>query len=95
MAELRKVPAAVRFISAEPLLGPLNLDLDGIHWLIAGGESGPNHRPMDERWALELRDQCALSGIAFSSSSGAGRAKTGGRESRGSHVGRHARSTTD
>ena len=47
VAELRKVPAAVRFISADPLLGPLNLDLDGIHWLIAGGESGPNHRPMD------------------------------------------------
>ena len=84
VAELRKVPAAVRFISAEPLLGPLNLDLDGIHWLIAGGESGPNHRPMDERWALELRDQCALSGIAFFFKQwGGARAKTGGRELEG------------
>ena len=44
----------------EPLLGSLNLDLDGIHWLIAGGESGPNHRPMDGRWALELRDPATL-----------------------------------
>lgn len=84
VAELRKVPAAVRFISAEPLLGPLNLNLDGIHWLIAGGESGPNHRPMDERWALELRDQCASSGIAFFFKQwGGARAKTGGRELEG------------
>ena len=81
VAELRKVPAAVRFISAEPLLGPLDLDLDGIDWLIAGGESGPSHRPMDERWALDLRDQCALSGIAFFFKQwGGARAKTGGRE---------------
>ena len=76
VAELRKVPAAVRFISAEPLLGPLDLDLGGIDWLIAGGESGPNHRPMDERWALELRDQCAPRlASPFSSSSGRGPAR--------------------
>lgn len=80
-AELLKVPAAVRFISAEPLLGPLDLDLDGIDWLIAGGESGPNHRPMDGRWALDLRDQCAISATAFFFKQWGGtRAKTGGRE---------------
>jgi protein gp37 len=65
VAELRTVPAVVRFISAEPLLGPLRLDLDGIDWLIAGGESGFGHRPMDERWVLDLRNQCASSGTAF------------------------------
>jgi protein gp37 len=83
-AELRKVPAAVRFISAEPLLGPLDLDLAGIDWLIAGGESGPRHRLMDERWALDLRDQCATSGVAFFFKQwGGARAKTGGRELEG------------
>ena len=56
---LREVPAAVRFISAEPLLGPLKgLDLDGIDWLIAGGESGPGHRRVDEDWIIDLRDRC-------------------------------------
>ena len=63
---LRSVPAAVRFISAEPLLGPLyDLDLSTIHWLIAGGESGHNARPMNEEWALDLRDQCAAADVAF------------------------------
>jgi protein gp37 len=63
---LRKVPASVRFISAEPLLGPLEgLDLDGIHWLIAGGESGPGHRPVREEWVAKLRDQCGADGVAF------------------------------
>ena len=63
---LRTVPAEVRFISAEPLLGPLgDLDLSGIHWLIAGGESGPNARPVDEAWVLDLRDQCATAKVAF------------------------------
>jgi protein gp37 len=52
---LRQTPAAVRFISAEPLLGPLpSLDLTGISWLIIGGESGPGHRPMEPEWALNL-----------------------------------------
>ena len=55
---LRDVPAAVRFISAEPLLGPLEgLDLSGIHWLIAGGESGHRHRPVKVEWLRELRDK--------------------------------------
>jgi protein gp37 len=51
---LRGVPAAVRFVSAEPLLGPLEgLDLDGIDWLIAGGESGAKHRPVREQWLVD------------------------------------------
>ena len=56
---LRSTPAAVRFISAEPLLGPLpSLDLTGIDWLIVGGESGPNARPMHPDWVRNLRDRC-------------------------------------
>jgi protein gp37 len=63
---LRDVPSAVRFISAEPLLGPLDgLNLAGIDWLIAGGESGPGHRPMSSAWVEQLRDQCDLEGVAF------------------------------
>ena len=78
---LREVPAAVRFISAEPLLGPLEgLDLDGVDWLIAGGESGPKHRPMREEWVLELRDRCADDGVAFFFKQWGGRrSKSGGR----------------
>ena len=56
---LRRVNAAVRFVSAEPLLGSLErLNLDGIHWVIAGGESGPRARPVEEAWLVDLRDQC-------------------------------------
>jgi protein gp37 len=63
---LRQVPAAVRFVSAEPLLGPLDqLDLDGIDWLIAGGESGPNCRPPEFEWIDELRERCAEYQVAF------------------------------
>lgn len=63
---LRETPAAVRFISAEPLLGPLSsLDLTGIDWLIAGGESGPRARPMHPEWARDLRDRCQPAGVAF------------------------------
>lgn len=63
---LRRVPAAVRFISAEPLLGPLDgLDLTGIHWLIVGGESGPRHRPIKPEWVRVLRQQCEREGVAF------------------------------
>jgi protein gp37 len=63
---LREAPAAVRFISAEPLLGPLEgLDLTDIHWLIAGGESGPGHRPIREEWVLDLRDRCEDEEVAF------------------------------
>jgi len=79
---LREVPAQVRFISAEPLLGPLDrLSLDGIDWLIAGGESGPRHRPMAEEWVLALRDRCIDAGVAFFFKQWGGRtSKVGGRE---------------
>lgn len=63
---LRSVPAAVRFVSAEPLIGPLHeVDLTGIHWLIAGGESQAGARPAEELWFRNLRDQCLAAGVAF------------------------------
>jgi protein gp37 len=63
---LREVPAAVRFLSCEPLIGSLQgIMLDGIHWVIAGGESGPNYRPMDINWAREIRDACQAADVAF------------------------------
>jgi len=79
---LRQVPAAIRFISAEPLLGPLEgLDLTGIHWLIAGGESGPKHRLVKGDWLLELRERCQEENTAFFFKQWGGRtAKAGGRE---------------
>jgi protein gp37 len=79
---LRLVPAAVRFLSCEPLLGPLpQLPLEGIHWVIAGGESGPNARPMDRVWVEDLRDQCASAGIPFFFKQWGGRTpKAGGRD---------------
>ncbi len=79
---LRQVPAAVRFISAEPLLGRLEgLELEGIDWLIAGGESGFRYRPVKKEWVTELRDRCAAHGIAFFFKQWGGRhAKAGGRE---------------
>ena len=77
---LREVPSAVRFVSAEPLLGALDLNLSGIDWLIAGGESGPNHRPVDQQWVRSLRDQCSRAGTAFFFKQWGGiRAKAGGR----------------
>ncbi|WP_202460300.1 phage Gp37/Gp68 family protein [Streptomyces sp. SID1328] len=64
--DLRQVPAAVRFLSCEPLLGPLDaLCLDGIHWVIAGGESGANHRAVDPAWVTAIRDQCVEENVAF------------------------------
>lgn len=63
---LREVPAHIRFLSLEPLLGPLpNLNLEGIHWAIVGGESGPKARPMREEWVVNIRDQCFAQGVAF------------------------------
>jgi protein gp37 len=63
---LRRVPAAIRFLSLEPLLGPIpNLNLDQIDWAIVGGESGPGARPMSEAWVLDLRDQCLGAGVPF------------------------------
>ncbi len=63
---LRHVPAAVRFLSIEPLLEDLGpLDLTGIHWVIVGGESGPGARTMREDWVRSVRDQCAAAGVPF------------------------------
>jgi protein gp37 len=78
---LRGVDAAVRFISAEPLLGPLEgLDLDDIDWLIAGGESGPGFRRVKAEWLTALRDRCLAEGVAFFFKQWGGRhPKTGGR----------------
>jgi protein gp37 len=78
---LRQVPAAVRFLSCEPLLKPLKLDLDGIHWVIVGGESGHRARPMDASWARDIRDQCLDAGVPFFFKQWGGRtSKAGGRE---------------
>ena len=64
--ELQATPAAIRFISFEPLLGPIdNADLTGIHWAIVGGESGPKSRQMDAEWVRDLKRQCALQNVAF------------------------------
>ncbi|HKS96745.1 MAG TPA: DUF5131 family protein [Terriglobia bacterium] len=60
--ELLRTPFAVRGLSIEPLLGPLTLDLAGIHWCIVGGESGPGARPMHPQWVRGLRDQCCAAG---------------------------------
>ena len=82
---LRSVGAAVRFISAEPLLEALpSLDLTDIHWLIAGGESGPGARQIEEEWAMDLRDQCADAEVAFFFKQWGGRTpKARGRELQG------------
>jgi protein gp37 len=79
---LREVPAAVRFVSAEPLLGPLpSLDLSAIDWVIAGGESGHGHRLCDADWVRNLRDRCENAGVAFFFKQWGGRTpKSGGRE---------------
>ncbi|MCP2298529.1 protein gp37 [Nocardia amikacinitolerans] len=63
---LRDVPAAVRFLSCEPLLGPLDgIDLSDIDWVIAGGESGPSYRPMNLNWVRGIRDACTSAGVPF------------------------------
>jgi len=63
---LRKVGAAVRFLSLEPLLGPLpDLELDGIGWVIVGGESGPGARVMKGEWVVEIREKCIAEGVPF------------------------------
>ena len=64
--DLRNSNAAVKFLSLEPLLGPLgSLDLNGIDWVIVGGESGPGARPMDEEWVLDIKRQCDRQKTAF------------------------------
>lgn len=80
--DLRKAPAALRFVSLEPLLGPIpNLDLSGISWCIVGGESGPKARPMDPGWARDIRNQCLETKCAFFFKQMGGRdRKKGGNE---------------
>jgi protein gp37 len=80
--DLRGMPAKVKFLSCEPLLGPLTgMDLAGIDWVIAGGESGHQHRPMDPAWVTEIRDICNAAGVAFFFKQWGGRTpKAGGRE---------------
>ncbi len=79
---LRTIPAHIRFVSAEPLLGPLDeLNLDGIHWVITGGESGHGCRPCNPDWVRTIRDQCQQANVAFFHKQWGGRTpKAGGRE---------------
>jgi len=82
IAHLRDAPAGIRFLSVEPLIGRVGpLNLGGIDWVIAGGESGPGARPMDIEWVREVRDQCIDQGVAFFFKQWGGlRPKSGGRE---------------
>lgn len=78
---LRQIPANIRFLSCEPLLGALELDLTDIHWVIVGGESGLKHRPMELEWVQSIRDQCLDADVAFFFKQWGGRTpKAGGRE---------------
>ncbi len=64
--DLQEVPSPVRFLSCEPLIGPtLHLPLDGIHWVIVGGESGPGARPMKEEWVRSIQEQCRMADVPF------------------------------
>ena len=80
LRHLKQTNASVRFVSFEPLLGPLGaVNLEGIHWIIAGGESGPGVRPMRIEWVRSLRDQCQAQRVAFFFKQWGGRTpKTGG-----------------
>lgn len=63
---LRLIPAKIRFLSCEPLIGPMpKLQVKGIHWVIVGGESGPGSRPMEPHWVEQIRDRCIAQGVAF------------------------------
>ena len=85
LKHLRAARASVKFVSFEPLLGPVgSVDLNGIDWAIVGGESGPRARPMAEEWAIEIRDQCRAAKVAFFFKQWGGvRPKSGGRLLRG------------
>jgi protein gp37 len=78
---LRRIPAPVRFLSCEPLIGPLHeLDLSGIDWVIVGGESGPNHRPIEKEWVRAIRHSSRQQRVAFFFKQwGGAMSKSGGR----------------
>ncbi len=82
---LRAAPVSVRFLSIEPLLGPVgDIDLAGISWVIVGGESGPHARPMEPKWVYDIRDLCARKQVHFFFKQWGGRTpKTGGRQLEG------------
>jgi protein gp37 len=66
IGSLRKTGAFIKFRSLEPLIGPLpHLNLQGIDWVLAGGESGPKARPMEESWVTDIRDQCHEANVPF------------------------------
>ena len=95
---LKQVPAHVRFLSCEPLLRPLDLrdHLDGLHWVIVGGESGRNARKMNPSWATDLRDQCLDANVPFFFKQWGGRtSKAGGRTLDGRTWGQLPRSVRD
>jgi len=78
---LADLPARIRFLSCEPLLGRINLDLGAIHWVIAGGESGPERRAMESTWVEMIRDQCVRARVPFFFKQWGGRTpKAGGRK---------------
>ena len=85
IGHLKAVASSARFVSFEPLLGPVgDLDLDGVAWAIVGGESGPKARPMQAEWATAIRDMCRRDGVAFFFKQWGGpRPKSGGRELEG------------
>ena len=60
---LLAIPAQIKFISFEPLLGPVDIDLNGVDWVIVGGESGPHARPLDLEWVRDIRNHCTKAGI--------------------------------
>jgi len=82
---LQDTAAGIRFLSIEPLIGPAgNLNLDDIHWVIVGGESGPGARPIEEEWVTDVRDQCLREQVPFFFKQWGGfRPKTGGRQLQG------------
>lgn len=85
LKHLKAAQASIKFVSFEPLIASVGpVDLEGIDWVIVGGESGPRSRPMKEEWALEIRDQCKVDKVAFFFKQWGGlRPKSGGRELRG------------
>ena len=95
--DLRSTGAQVRFFSLEPLLGPLScLNLEGIHWVIVGGESGPGSRPMKSEWVIDIRDQCLGYGIPFFFKQWGGRnKKRSGRQLQGQTWDEFPSRTTD